>query len=318
MPDARIADRGERVCCLDKALTARLPSAAVRSPRDWGARQLVAVGRCCASTLAVHHLACDARRGQGMTSTASGRGAGYERDGAVHHPARRSHRIPLWWHGLGRPPHHLAHWLPNPHTRSSLNNQLQRTIQASSTAHHSTKHATAQPPVITDGRHRPALLSTHLIRGQQCAEARLHAERCCAAASHRGGRCRHRAAVIGCRVPRTLRPERGCAASRRPPPWWPFRMSGHRPRRPSLCTPCGQTSVQRVGQTSVQRVGRTSDVHRVQCPRDRCDADVRTDRRLVSATAAAVLSAPRWIPECAGAAGLATLGAPSSTCRRGR
>jgi hypothetical protein len=170
VPDARIA-RGERVCCLGKALAARLPSAAVRSPRDWGARQLVAVGRCCASTLAVHHLACDARRGQGMTSTASGRGAGYERDGAVHHPARRSHRIPLWWHGLGRPPHHLAHWLPNPHTRSSLNNQLQRTIQASSTAHHSTKHATAQPPVITDGRHRPALLSTHLIRGEQCAKA---------------------------------------------------------------------------------------------------------------------------------------------------
>jgi hypothetical protein len=76
-------------------------------------------------------------------------------------------------------------------------------------------------------------------------------------ASHSGGRCRHRGAVIGCRVPRTLRPERGCAASRRPPPWWPFRMSGHRPRRPSLCRilcpPCGQTSV--------QRVGRTSDVH---------------------------------------------------------
>jgi hypothetical protein len=107
-------------------------------------------------------------------------------------------------------------------------------------------------------------------------------------ASHSGGRCRHRGAVIGCRVPRTLRPERGCAASRRPPPWWPFRMSGYRPRRPSLCS--HPLSAMR---TDVRPTGR-ADVRcpRVQCPRDRCDADVRTDRRPVSATAAAVLSAP--------------------------
>jgi hypothetical protein len=175
-------------------------------------------------------------------------------------------------------------------------------------------HQPDPAPLSFPSSHCPPLVPSKSNTREQCAEARLHAKQCCAAARQRGGTCRHRGAVIGCRVPRTLRPERGCAASRRPPPWWPFRMSGYRPRRPSLCS--HPLSAMR---TDVRPTGR-ADVRcpRVQCPRDRCDADVRTDRRPVSATAAAVLSAPHWIPECAGAAGLATLGAPSSTCRRGR
>jgi hypothetical protein len=65
--------------------------------------------------------------------------------------------------------------------------------------------------------------------------------------------------------------------------------------------------------TDVRPTGRAD----VRCPHARCDAGVRTGRRPVSATAAAALSAPRWITERVGAAGLATLSAPSSTCRRG-
>jgi hypothetical protein len=93
--------------------------------------------------------------------------------------------------------------------------------------------------------------------------------------------------------------------SRRPPPSWPSRMSGHRPRRPSLCP--HPLSAMR---TDVRPTGR-ADVRcpRDRCPRDRCDAGVRTDRRPVSAAAAAALSAPRWFPERVGAAGTATLGA---------
>ena len=42
--------------------------------------------------------------------------------------------------------HYLAHWLPKSHTTSSLNNQLQRTIHANSTAHHSTDQDTDSAP----------------------------------------------------------------------------------------------------------------------------------------------------------------------------
>jgi hypothetical protein len=58
--------------------------------------------------------------------------------------------------------------------------------------------------------------------------------------------------------------------------------------------------------TDVRPTGR-ADVRclRDRCPRDRCDPGVRTDRRPVSAAAAAAPSAPRWIPRrrrCAGPA----------------
>jgi hypothetical protein len=102
---------------------------------------------------------------------------------------------------------------------------------------------------------------------------------------HRGGRCRHCGAVIGCRAPQTLQPERGLrrpagGRRRRGRPGRPD--TGHAVRRAVRvrCPPCGQTSVQRVGRTSgvqasgvqasgVQASGvmRVSGQTGVRCPR---------------------------------------------------
>jgi hypothetical protein len=71
----------------------------------------------------------------------------------------------------------------------------------------------------------------------------------------RGGRCRHRGAVIGCRAPQTLQPERGWAAQPAPPSSWPSRMSGRRPRRSSLSPPCGRPSTWSRWTSSVQATG---------------------------------------------------------------
>jgi hypothetical protein len=107
--------------------------------------------------------------------------------------------------------------------------------------------------------------------------------------SHRGGRCRHRGAVIGCPAPQTLQPERGLrrpagGRRRRGRPACPD--TGHAVRRSVriLCPPCGQTSVQRVGRTSgVQASGvhatdvmRVSGQTRASGVRGRCSRAVRT------------------------------------------
>jgi hypothetical protein len=158
------------------------------------------------------------------------------------------------------------------------------------------------------------------FRGQQCAEARLHAEGCCAAAQSprrqvSSPRSRHGLPSAADTTTRA----RVAPPSRRPPWSWPSRMSGHRPRRPSRCPhllSAMRTAVRPTGRADVRcpRVRCPG----VRCPRDRCDAGVRTDRRPLSAAAASGLSAPRWIRERVGAAGPARLGAPGSTGRRGR
>ena len=107
--------------------------------------------------------------------------------------------------------------------------------------------------------------------------------------SHRGGRCRHRGAVMGCRAPHTRQPERGWAAQ---PAVAVVAVqgcpdAGHAVRRSVRvrCPPCGRTSVQLVGWTSGVRASgvHASGVHapgvhttgvirvsgrtRVRCPR---------------------------------------------------
>jgi hypothetical protein len=94
-------------------------------------------------------------------------------------------------------------------------------------------------------------------------------------------------------VPRRRRGTRARFAppSRRSPSSWPSRMSGRRPRRSSRCPrplSAMRTDVRPTGRADVRCPGD-------RCPRDRGDPGVRTDRRPVSAAAAAALSAPRWI-----------------------
>jgi hypothetical protein len=127
---------------------------------------------------------------------------------------------------------------------------------------------------------------------------------------HRG-RCRHRGAVIGCRAPQTLQPERGLAVQ----PAVALVVAVEDVRTPA--TPFVTLSASSVRPADVGPTGRAD----VRCPgdqwpRDACDPGVRTDRRPVSAAAASALSAPRWIPDV-GAAGQATSGAPGSTGRCG-
>ena len=65
----RIA-RDDGACWLGEALAAPGFHLLLRGrPNDRDARQLVAVRRCYASRLTVHHLTCDARPGRCMTST---------------------------------------------------------------------------------------------------------------------------------------------------------------------------------------------------------------------------------------------------------
>jgi hypothetical protein len=106
--------------------------------------------------------------------------------------------------------------------------------------------------------------------------------------SHRGGRCRHRGAVMGCRAPHTRQPERGWAAQ---PAVAVVAVqgcpdAGHAVRRSVRvrCPPCGRTSVELVGRTSgVQATGvHATGVIRVSgqtCAsgvRGRCSRAVRT------------------------------------------
>jgi len=133
--------------------------------------------------------------------------------------------------------------------------------------------------------------------------------------NHRGGKCRHRGAVMGCRAPQTLQPERRLAP-----------LSRHRRRRGRPGCPdaghavrcCVRVRCPPCGRTSVQLVGPMSGVQGDRCPHHRRDPGVRTDRRPVSAPAAAALSAPRWIRNASVRPGPATVGAPGSTWRCGR
>jgi hypothetical protein len=97
--------------------------------------------------------------------------------------------------------------------------------------------------------------------------------------SRRGGRCRHRGAVMDCPAPQTLQPERGSGRPaggrrRRGRPGCPDAGHGDRRWVRVRCPPCGRTSVQLVGRTSgVQATG----VHATGVIRG-----VRTDTRPVS------------------------------------
>jgi hypothetical protein len=126
----------------------------------------------------------------------------------------------------------------------------------------------------------------------------------------RGGTCRHRRAVIGCRAPQTLQPERGLG-----------RPAGatvvvavedvRTPATPFVALFAVRTSVHLVARSSsVQATG----VHATGVIRVSGQTGVRTDRRPVSAAAASALSGPRCIPDV-GAAGQATFGGSGSTCR---
>jgi hypothetical protein len=124
-----------------------------------------------------------------------------------------------------------------------------------------------------------------IIRGEQCAEARLHVGQSCAAAQSPGRqlsspRSRHGLPSAADAATRA----RFGSSSRRSPSSWSSRISGRRPRRSSRCpSPLRRAEVRPTGRTDV-RCPRVRHP-RVRCPRDRCDPDVRTDRRPVSAAA---------------------------------
>jgi hypothetical protein len=90
----------------------------------------------------------------------------------------------------------------------------------------------------------------------------------------------------GCRAPQTPQPERGLGR--------PAVVAVEDVR--TSATPFVALSGSAVRRADVQPPGRV-DVRCPggRCPRDRCDPGVRTDRRPVSAAAAAKLSAARWI-----------------------
>jgi hypothetical protein len=137
--------------------------------------------------------------------------------------------------------------------------------------------------------------------------------------SHRGGRCRHHGAVMGCRAPQTLQPQRGLrhpagGRRRRGRPGCPD--AGHAVRRPVRVRcpdvrPTGRADV-RCPRVRCPRVRCPGD----RCPHHRCDPGVRTDTRPVSAAAAAALSAPRWTRNPSVRPGPATAGAAGSTGSR--
>jgi hypothetical protein len=140
--------------------------------------------------------------------------------------------------------------------------------------------------------------------------ARLHAERCCAAARRcggdgRGGRCRHRRAVMDGRAPPTRQPERGWAS-----PAASGRGRG-RGRRgcPDAGHAIGRLSASAVRRADVCPLGRAD----VRCPRDRCPTRPARSRCPDGHASghrgpASALSAPRWILACVGAAGPPTSG----------
>jgi hypothetical protein len=127
------------------------------------------------------------------------------------------------------------------------------------------------------------------------------------------------AALWGCRAPQTRQPERALAAHPAVAVVVPSRMSGRLPRRSSLCSrplSAMRTDVRPTGRVDVRCPRVRCPCVRCPCawcPHDRCDPGVRTDTRPVSAAAATALD-----PECIGAAGPATVGAPGSTGRCGR
>src|SRR4029453_14141535 len=160
---------------------------------------------------------------------------------------------------------------------------------------------------ITDEASPFVLLSTHLILGEQCAEARPHAEGTeqllVAAAvgagrqlvtaepswvAERRRRCNLEQGLGTSAGGRRGRGRRGCPDA------------GHALRCPVrvLRPPNGPPSTGRAG------VRCPSD----RCPGDRCDPGVRTDTRPVSASGASALSARRWILGWVAAAGQALLG----------
>jgi hypothetical protein len=138
--------------------------------------------------------------------------------------------------------------------------------------------------------------------------ARLHAERCCAAARRcggdgRGGRCRHRRAVMDGRAPPTRQPERGWAS--------PAASGRGRGRRgcPDAGHAIGRLSASAVRRADVCPLGRAD----VRCPRDRCPTRPARSRCPDGHASghrgpASALSAPRWILACVGAAGPPTSG----------
>jgi len=126
--------------------------------------------------------------------------------------------------------------------------------------------------------HCPPLVPSKSNTRQQCAEARLHVGPCCAAAPVTA------AGVVTAEPSSVAERRRRCnpsevwPSSRRSPSSWPWRMSGRRPRRSSLCPrPLSalRTSVQLVGRTSgvqatsghAMRVIRVSGQTGVRCPR---------------------------------------------------
>ena len=112
----------------------------------------------------------------------------------------------------------------------------------------------------------------------------------------RGGRCRHRRAVMDGRAPPTRQPERGWAS----PAPVPMAVEDVRtPDTPLVACPRPLSA----GRTSVHWGGAD-----VRCPRDRRDPGVRTDTPPVTVAPASALSAPRWILACVGAAGPPTSG----------
>jgi hypothetical protein len=111
------------------------------------------------------------------------------------------------------------------------------------------------PPAITDEASPFALRSTRKSSEDSSApRRRFMSSGAAQLPSHRGSRCRHRGAVMGCRAPQTLQPEEVGRPSggrrRRGRPG--CRDADHAVRRSVCvrCPPCGRTSVQLVGWTS--------------------------------------------------------------------
>jgi hypothetical protein len=145
-----------------------------------------------------------------------------------------------------------------------------------------------------------------IVRGQQCAEARLHAERCCVAARRCGGDGRGGSVVTAEPSWMGERRRRGNPSGVGPaqPPVAVAVEDVRTPDTPLVACPRPLSA----GRTSVHWVGRTSGVQRDRCPRDRRDPGVRTDTPPVTVAPASALSAPRWILACVGAAGPPTSG----------
>jgi hypothetical protein len=114
----------------------------------------------------------------------------------------------------------------------------------------------AQPPALRSTRTRPR---TAVRQGAAACRAVL---RSCPVTAAAGVVTAEPSSVVERR--RRCNPSEVCAASRRPPPSWPSRMSGHRPRRPSRCP--HPLSAMR---TDVRPTRRAD----VRCPGVRCPGD---------------------------------------------